>query len=178
MYNNCDTQWLRTSSMGIFWFVFCYVCNDFAADFYLHKIYGKATNNFVFHNEEWQNCSCVCLGGGQCKDIWENEKYFGRANFLSDQYIKYVCIANFLDQYKMSLLCEFFGPMQKYPPLLQTQPTPRCRKIEALHLPLFLLQTNQWLQTISFFNEKLMLPTFKQILVSKSRTLWRKIVCL
>ena len=48
----------------------------------------------------------------------------------------------------MFLLCKFFGPFQKYPPLLQMQPTPRCHKIEVLHLPLFRLQTNQWSQTL------------------------------
>ena len=163
--------------MGIFWFVFCFVCNDFAADFFLHKISGKETNNFVFHNGEWQNFSCVCLGGGQYKDIWENEKYFGRANFFrSIQKIWLHC--NFFGPIQNVFALSIFGPKQKYPPLLQMQPTPRCHKIEALHLPLFLLQTNQWLQTISFFNEKLMLPTFKQLLVSKSRTLWRKVVCV
>ena len=56
-----------------------------------------------------------------------------------------------MDQFKISLLCESFGASQKYPPLLQMQPTPRCHKIEARLLPLFRLQTNQWLQILEQF---------------------------
>ena len=88
---------------------------------------------------------------------WIMQRYLGKRKnispeqHLSDQYKKQVSIAIFLDQFKISLLCESFGASQKYPPLLQMQPTPRCHKIEARLLPLFRLQTNQWLQILEQF---------------------------
>ena len=55
--------------------------------------------------------------------------------------------------------CKFFFEGQKYlnqyPPLLLRQPAPRCRKKEALHLPLFRLKTNQCLQTTASWERTL-----------------------